>query len=164
MYTNIIGTQQIVITAAFLGAMILILIVLRKKSTVIRASMKAGKRIVVIEDSAVSPTERLRLVKIDGSEFVMVSAKGHAPSLMLLTSDNAKSKLRKNSQDDDADNADTMYAAMENSMEAHHTTSKLFAAGEVPSYDGNTKLTTSDDQRQAFAQTVQSWRQQNAAR
>ena len=161
MYTNIIGTQQIVITAAFLGVMILILIVLRKKSTVIRASMKAGKRIVVIEDSAVSPTERLRLVKIDGSEFVMVSAKGHAPSLMHLTNVHAKSK---NSQNDDVDNADTMHAAMENSMEAHHTTSKLFAAGEVPSYDGNTKLTTSDDQRQAFAQTVKSWRQQNAAR
>ena len=98
MYTNIIGTQQIVITAAFLGVMILILIVLRKKSTVIRASMKAGKRIVVIEDSAVSPTERLRLVKIDGSEFVMVSAKGHAPSLIHLTNDHAKSKLRKNSK------------------------------------------------------------------
>ena len=164
MYTNIIGTQQIVITAAFLGVMILILIVLRKKSTVIRASMKAGKRIVVIEDSAVSPTERLRLVEIDGSEFVMVSAKGHAPSLMHLTNDHAKSKLRKNSQNDDVDNANTMYAAMENSMEAHHTTPKLFATEEVPSYDRNTKLTTSDDQRQALAQTFQSWRQQNAAR
>ena len=95
MYTNIIGTKQIVITAAFLGVMILILIILRKKSTVIRASMKAGKRIVVIEDSAVSPTERLRLVKIDGSEFVMVSAKGHAPSLMLLTNDHAKPNCAK---------------------------------------------------------------------
>ena len=94
MYTNIIGIQQIAITAAFLGVMILILIVLRKKSTVIRASMKAGKRIVVIEDSAVSPTERLRLVKIDGSEFVMVSAKGHAPSLMLLTNDHANSPAK----------------------------------------------------------------------
>ena len=164
MYTNIIGTQQIVITAAFLGVMILILIILRKKSTVIRASMKAGKRIVVIEDSAVSPTERLRLVKIDGSEFVMVSAKGHAPSLMLWANDHAKSILPKNNQNDDMGDADTMQAAMENSMDAQHTTSKLFAAGNVPSYDGNTKLTTSDDQRQAFAQTVKSWRQQNAAR
>jgi len=163
MYTNIIGTQQIVITAAFLGVMILILIVLRKKSTVIRASMKAGKRIVVIEDSAVSPTERLRLVKIDGSEFVMVSAKGHAPHLMLLTNDHAKSKLSKNTQNDDVDNADEMRAAMENSVEAH-AASKLFSGGEVPSYNGNTKLNTSDDQRQDFAQTFQSWRQQNAAR
>ena len=164
MYTNIIGTQQIVITAAFLGVMILVLIVLRKKSTVIRASMKAGKRIIVIEDSAVSPTERLRLVKIDGSEFVMVSAKGHAPSLMLLANDHAKSILPKNNQNDDVDNVNTVHAAMENSMEAQHTTSKLFAAGEAPSYDGNTKLTTSNEQQLAFAQTFQSWRQQNAAR
>ena len=163
MYTNIIGTQQIVITAAFLGVMILILIFLRKKSTVIRASMKAGKRIVVIEDSAVRPTERLRLVKIDGSEFVMVSAKGHAPSLMLLTNYHAKSKLPKNSQNDDVDNPDAMRAAVENSIEAH-ATSKLFAAGEQPTHNGNTKLTTTDDQRKDFAQTFQSWRQQNAAR
>ena len=68
------------------------------------------------------------------------------------------------SQNDVAGNADTVHAAIENSTEAQHTTSKLFAAGEVPSYDGNTKLTTSDDQQQAFAQTFQSWRQQNAAR
>ena len=31
MYTNIIGTQQIVITAAFLGVMILILIILQEE-------------------------------------------------------------------------------------------------------------------------------------
>ena len=49
-------------------------------------------------------------------------------------------------------------------MEAHPTTSKLFATEEVPPYDGNTKSTTSDDQQKAFAQTFQSWRQQNAAR
>ena len=91
----------------------------------------------------------------------MVSAKGHAPSLMHLTNDHAKPKLLKNSQNDDVDNADTIHAEME---EAQHTTSKLFAAKEAPSYAGNTKLTTSDDQQQALAQTFQSWRQQNAAR
>ena len=94
----------------------------------------------------------------------MVSAKGHAPSLIHLTKDHAKSKLPKNSQNDDVDNADTMHAAMENSMEAQYTTSKLFAPRKVPPYEGNVKLTTSDDQQQAFAQTFKSWRQQNAAR
>ena len=80
---------------------------------------------------------------------------------MHLTNDYAKSKLRKNSQNDDVDNADKIHAEME---EAQHTTSKLFAAREAPPYDGDTKLINSDDQRQAFAQTFQSWRQQNAAR
>ena len=84
MYTNIIGTQQILITAAFLGVMVLLLIILRKKSTVIRANMRAGKRINIIEDTAVSPTERLRLVSVDSAEFIMISAKGHAPSLVCL--------------------------------------------------------------------------------
>ena len=59
----------------------------------IRASMKAGKRINVVEDAAVSPTERLRLVIIDSKEFVMVSAKGHAPSLIPLSIANAGSTL-----------------------------------------------------------------------
>jgi len=67
----------------------------------------------------------------------------------------------KNGQNNDVDNADTKHPEME---EAQNTTPKLFAAGEAPSYDGDTKLTTSDDQRQALAQTFQSWRQQNAAR
>jgi flagellar protein FliO/FliZ len=96
MYTNIIGTQQIVITAAFLGVMILLLIVLRKKSTVIRASMKAGKRISIVEDTAVSPTERLRLVTIDTKVFIMVSAKGHAPSLVPLTTGDMGPSIKEN--------------------------------------------------------------------
>ena len=85
MYSQIIGTQQIVVTAVFLAVMIVMLIILRRKGGAIRASLKAGKRILVVEDTAVSPTERLRLISIDHSEFVMLSAKGQQPVLMPLT-------------------------------------------------------------------------------
>ena len=61
--------------------MLVVLIILRRKGGAIRASLKAGKRIVVIEDTAVSPTERLRLISVDESEFLMLSAKGQAPVL-----------------------------------------------------------------------------------
>jgi len=44
--------------------------------------LRAGKRISVIEDTAVSPTERLRLINIDSSQFVMLSAKGQPPVLI----------------------------------------------------------------------------------
>jgi len=84
MYTEIIGTQQILITAIFLGVMVAILLILRRKSVVIRAGLKIGKRINVVEDRAVSPTERLRIVAIDREEFLMVSARGQAPSLLPL--------------------------------------------------------------------------------
>ena len=55
MYSQIIGTQQIVVTAVFLAVMIVVLIILRRKGGAIRASLKAGKRISVVEDTAVSP-------------------------------------------------------------------------------------------------------------
>ena len=163
MYTNIIGTQQILITAAFLGMMILLLFILRRKSTVIRASIKAGKRVFVVEDTAVSPTERLRLIKIDTQEFVMVSAKGHAPSLIPLSIANAGSTLRKKHQHDEAGDSEAMRAAVADAMHAH-AVSKPFEGSSSAKPTNLASQMTSTDEQQAFAQTFQSWRQQNAAR
>ena len=84
MYSQIIGMQQIVTTAVFLGIMLVVLIILRRKGGAIRASLKAGKALLVIEDAAVNPIERLRLISVD-DEFLMLSAKGQAPVLMPYT-------------------------------------------------------------------------------
>jgi flagellar protein FliO/FliZ len=163
MYTNIIGTQQIVITAAFLGVMILMLIILRRKSTVIRASMKAGKRVSVVEDTAVSPTERLRLVKIDAQEFIMVSAKGHAPSLVPLVVSDSGSNSQKIQKNTGTREHDALDAAVADAMQAH-ATAEPFTKSNSPHAASQTDEAVSDDQQQAFAKTFQSWRQQNAAR
>ena len=163
MYTNIIGTQQIVITAAFLGVMILISIILRKKSTVIRASMKAGKRVSVVEDTAVSPTERLRLVKIDAQEFIMVSAKGHAPSLVPLAVSDCESQSQKIQKNPGTSERDALESAVAGTMQAH-AAAKPFSKSEPPHAANQTHESLSDDQQQAFAKTFQSWRQKNAAR
>ena len=163
MYTNIIGTQQIVITAAFLGVMILMLIILRRKSTVIRASMKAGKRVSVVEDTAVSPTERLRLVKIDAQEFIMVSAKGHAPSLVPLAVSDSGSNSPKIQKNAGTSEHDALDAAVADAMQAH-ATAKPFTKSAVSCAAGQTHEALSDEQQQAFAKTFLSWRQQNATR
>ena len=163
MYTNIIGTQQIMITAAFLGVMILLLIILRRKSTVIRASMKAGKRVFVVEDTAVSPTERLRLVKIDAQEFIMVSAKGHAPSLLPLAVSDTGSHSQKIERNVDPSEHDALDAAVADAMQAH-ATAKPVARSDEPHFASQINATPLDDQQRAFAKTFQSWRQQNAAR
>ena len=84
MFGEIVGLQQITITLAFLSVMIAILFFLRRKGGAIRSSLHAGRRIHVIEDTAVAQGERLRLVQIDDQIFVMVSAKGTAPSLVPL--------------------------------------------------------------------------------
>ena len=84
MFGEIVGLQQITITLAFLSVMIAVLFFLRRKGGSIRSSLHAGRRIHVIEDTAVAQGERLRLVQIDDETFVMVSAKGTAPSLVPL--------------------------------------------------------------------------------
>ena len=162
MYSNIIGTQQIMITAGFLGLMIVVLIILRKKSTVIRASMKAGKRVNVVEDTAVSPTERLRLITVDSKEFIMLSSKGHPSSLVCLT--NAAVPIGSHTtsdfdvaiqQEDEPTLVDTMQSQFaKSSLEK----SKNFIS------DTQTGESSMDDQQQAFAEKFKRWRRQNDAR
>ncbi len=86
MVAQIVGLQQIAITVAFLSFLIGLLVFLRMKGGSIKANLQKGQRIKVIEETAISPTERLRLITIDGLEFVMLSGKGIQPALMPLSS------------------------------------------------------------------------------
>ena len=86
MVAQIVGLQQIVITVAFLSFLIGLLVFLRMKGGSIKANLQKGQRIKVIEETAISPTERLRLITIDGLEFVMLSGKGIQPAFVPLSS------------------------------------------------------------------------------
>ena len=141
MYSQIIGTQQIVVTAVFLGVMLMGLMILRRKGGAIRASLKAGKRIAVIEDTAVSPTERVRLISVDDSEFLMLSAKGQAPVLMPFTAASTPSSMGL------ADIGAPQMAAS--------TPSAAQIEGD--------KLYPSPAERAAFIEKFQSWRRDHAA-
>ena len=165
MYTNIIGTQQILITAAFLSVMVLLLIILRKKSTIIRANMRAGKRINIIEDTAVSPTERLRLVSVDSARFIMISAKGHAPSLVCLNVSEKKPITQQLSGSNADGETDEMKAALAEAMNAHATVNPFEkpSINPVAAVTGTEDVNQNDKQR-AFAEKFRSWRQQNDAR
>ena len=86
MVAQIVGLQQIVITVVFLSFLIGLLVFLRMKGGSIKANLQKGQRIKVIEETAISPTERLRLITIDDLEFVMLSGKGIQPTFMPLSS------------------------------------------------------------------------------
>jgi hypothetical protein len=149
MYSQIIGTQQIVVTAVFLAVMVVILIVLRRKGGAIRASLKAGKRILVLEDTSVSSTERLRLISIDKNEFVMLSAKGQPPVLLPFTSANrVPSVSRKPSEM-------MGLAEIDEVPEMSDITPTGGASGD--------KLYPSPAERTAFIEKFQSWRRDHAA-
>ena len=148
MYSQIIGTQQIVVTAVFLGVMLVVLIVLRRKGGAIRASLKAGKRIAVVEDTAVSPTERLRLVSVDDSEFLMLSVKGHAPILMPFAT--PSTVLAKTTTSSSMGLAD-----IDASNQASSTQSAAQASDDT--------LYPTPAERAAFIEKFQSWRRDHAA-
>ena len=148
MYSQIIGTQQIVVTAVFLGVMLVVLIVLRRKGGAIRASLKAGKRIAVIEDTAVSPTERLRLISVDNTEFLMLSAKGQTPVLMPFTTPLAfPAKAAKSSS--------MGLAEIDAPSQASATQSAAQTGGDT--------LYPTPAERAAFIEKFQSWRRDHAA-
>ena len=86
MVAQIVGLQQVVITVAFLSFLIGLLVFLRMKGGSIKANLQKGQRIKVIEETAISPTERLRLITIDELEFVILSGKGIQPAFMPLSS------------------------------------------------------------------------------
>ena len=86
MSADIIGLQQITITLVFLGVLVGVLIFLKRKGSFIRANLHGDKRIMMVEERAISPTEKLRLLNIDGQMFVMASAKGAQPVLSPLYS------------------------------------------------------------------------------
>jgi flagellar protein FliO/FliZ len=153
MYSQIIGTQQIVVTAVFLGVMLVVLIVLRRKGGAIRASLKAGKRIAVIEDTAVSPTERLRLISVDDSEFLMLSAKGQAPVIMPFTTPlavPAKAVPAKAATSSSMGLAD---------IDAPNQASSTQSAAQT----GGDTLYPTPAERAAFIEKFQSWRRDHAA-
>ncbi|EHI47931.1 Flagellar biosynthesis protein, FliO [SAR116 cluster alpha proteobacterium HIMB100] len=84
MATEIVSMQQVIITVVFLSCLFGLLVFLRMKGGFIRANLQKGQRIKVIEETAVSPSERLRLIKIDNLDFVMLSGKNIQPSLVPL--------------------------------------------------------------------------------
>ena len=158
MYSQIIGTQQIVVTAVFLGVMLVVLIILRRKGGAIRASLKAGKRIAVIEDAAVSPTERLRLISVDDSEFLMLSAKGQAPVLMPFTTAKAvpANTVPANTVLAKAGTSPSMgLADIDAPKQASSAPSALQTGGDT--------LYPSPAERAAFIEKFQSWRRDHAA-
>lgn len=99
MLTQIVGLQQILITVVFLSCLVGLLIFLRMKGGSIRANLQKGQRIIVVEETAVSPAERLRLITIDGLKYVMLTGKGIQPSLAPLSTTAPKAHVSCSTED-----------------------------------------------------------------
>ena len=90
---NPFNYEQVAIIFIFLSILIGILFFVRKNKFILKTKLQNEKSISVIEDVAISQTERLRLVKVGDETFLMSSGKGVSAQLIKLDPENAASKI-----------------------------------------------------------------------
>ncbi len=163
MSADIVGLQQIIITLVFLGVLVGVLIFLKRKGSFIRANLHGDKRIMMVEETAISPTEKLRLLKIDGQMFVMASAKGVQPVLSPLYSVPSKTPSGATAQDSSPDFAVkfSANAGMASRSEESDTAQSLPPLELTRPVSAPAKQASKVDEAdvKAFQEKFKSWRQ-----
>ena len=92
---NPFNYEQVAIIFIFLSILIGVLFFVRKNKFILKTKLQNEKSISVIEDVAISQTERLRLVKVGDETFLMSSGKGISAQLIKLDPENTASKISK---------------------------------------------------------------------
>ena len=87
MTLTTITTEQGLITLAFLALMLLILVIVRRFRGGIRKRFQPEKRMHLIEEMSMAPHERLRLVDVAGTTFLIFTAKGQPSTIVQLDKD-----------------------------------------------------------------------------
>ena len=90
---NPFNYEQVAIIFIFLSILIGVLFFVRKNKFILKTKLQNEKSISVIEDVAISQTERLRLVKVGDETFLMSSGKGVSAQLIKLDPENTASKI-----------------------------------------------------------------------
>ena len=86
---NPFSYEQVTIIFIFLSILLGILLFVRKNRGRFSIKLQNEKAIFVMEDTAISPSERLRLIKVGDEIFLMASGKGVSAQLVKLDSENS---------------------------------------------------------------------------
>lgn len=90
---NPFSYEQVAIIFLFLSVMVGVLLFVRLNRGKLKLKLQPEKIINILEDTAISQTERLRLIKVGDEAFLMSSVKGQSPQLIKLESENRAIKL-----------------------------------------------------------------------
>ena len=82
-----ISASQILTVGIFLAGLICIQIFIKKNKNKFSSKWRSNKRIQLIEEKSLSTTEKIRIISIDNSEFLLVSNKGKKSSFLKIDSD-----------------------------------------------------------------------------
>lgn len=86
---NPFSYEQVTIIFIFLSILLGILLFVRKNRGRFSIKLQNEKAIFVMEDTVISPSERLRLIKIGDEIFLMASGKGVSAQLVKLDPENS---------------------------------------------------------------------------
>ena len=89
---NPFNYEQIAIIFIFLSILLGVLLFVRKNKDKFSLKLRNKSSILVLEDTAINQSERLRLIKVGDETFLMSSAKGVSTQLIKLDPDNKVSK------------------------------------------------------------------------
>ena len=77
-----IGLTQIVVVLIFLGLLILLQQLIKNNKLGIQGHFSQKKRVMLLEDLGLSSTERIRIVRIDNTEYIQFTNKGSSPTVV----------------------------------------------------------------------------------
>ena len=92
-----ITTTQILTVGIFLVGLIFLQIFITKNKSKFSSKWGGNKRIHIVEEKALSTTEKIRIISIDNSEFLLISNKGKKSSFLKIDSDLKIYKKRESS-------------------------------------------------------------------
>ena len=92
---NPFSYEQVAIIFIFLSILLGVLLFVRKNRGRFSIKLQNEKAIFVMEDTVISPSERLRLIKIGDETFLMASGKGVSAQLVKLNPENSILKQSK---------------------------------------------------------------------
>ena len=89
-----ISTSQILTVGIFLVGLIFLKIFITKNKNKLSSKWRHNKRIHVIEEKSLSTTEKIRIISIDNSEYLLISNKGKKSSFIMLDKNSSKNQKR----------------------------------------------------------------------
>lgn len=79
-----VRTDQIVALVLFLGLLAALWLIVRRYKGALSGRLGQGRRVRVVEVTALSPADRAMILDVDGREFLLLRLRGAAPLLQEL--------------------------------------------------------------------------------
>lgn len=95
MVTDVLQIDQILKVGGFLAVLVAVLVLVQSNRSKLSGRMAKGRRMQLSEVTALGPDARAMLLSVDGTDFLVVTAKRQAPVITELPKGAEKSDIVK---------------------------------------------------------------------